>query len=252
MAQVGIDVGSVNTALALMERDGLLSYLIVSTDEFLINPQRVMDQALENAGLDRGRIESITATGRGRKGLEFAQKKSAEVVCQAKGAAWLFPSAGTVLNLGAESSRVISLDETGRVKTFAANDKCAAGSGLFFDSMSHLLEVPLEEMGPLSLKAESAEAVSSRCAVFAESEVISHIHRGVPRERILAGLHQAVIDRILDLTSKVTVRPEMVVTGGVAGNPAIIDALEARLGLNLLIPPEPRITGAIGAALISI
>jgi predicted CoA-substrate-specific enzyme activase len=251
MVMVGIDVGSVNTVVVLLNDGRILSHLIVDPDEGIAEPRLVMEEALKAVEFGWEDVDSVVATGRGRNGIDFAQKKSSEVVCQARGAFWLFPSARSVLNLGAESSRVISLDENGRPRSFATNDKCAAGSGLFFDSMAELMGVPVDEIGRLALGADSAEQVSSRCAVFAESEVISHIHRGVSRESILAGLHQAVVDRILDLSSKVTIMPEVVVTGGVAKNPAIIRELEEKLQLAVHLPPEPQIVGALGAALLA-
>jgi predicted CoA-substrate-specific enzyme activase len=251
MAFGGIDVGSVNTSVVIFGDSCILSYFIVGSGEMDSDSRRAMESALGMAGLGWGEIAAVVATGRGRSGVNFAQKRSSEVVCQARGALWLFPSARTVINLGAESSRVISLNEHGKVQSFATNDKCAAGSGLFFESMSYLMEVPVAEMGQLALEAETAEEVSSRCAVFAESEVISHIHRGVAKERILAGLHRAVADRILDLVSRVTIQRDVVLTGGVAKNPALIKELEGRLGFAVRLPPEPQIVGALGAALLA-
>jgi len=250
MIQAGIDAGSLNTAVVLFNHDRVFLKLIVNPDESQSNPRRVMEQALAMAGLGWENIDSLVATGRGRGNIDFASKKRSEVTCQARGAFWLFPGVRSVLNLGAESSRIISLAEDGRVNTFATNDKCAAGSGLFFDSMADLMGMSVAEMGSLTLKAESAEEVSSRCAVFAESEVISHIHRGVAKEKILAGLHRSVVDRILDLCRKITIQPEIVITGGVAKNPAITTELEKKLGFRILIPDEPQIVGALGAALL--
>lgn len=251
MALAGIDVGSVNTSVVILDEGRILSHLIVCTGEAGSEPRQAVELALRTAGLGWGEISGVVATGCGRSGVDFAQRRSSEVVCQARGALWLFPSARTVINLGAESSRAISLNDDGRVQSFATNDKCAAGSGLFLESMAYLMGVPVAEMGKLALGAETAEEVSSRCAVFAESEVISHIHRGVAKERVLAGLHRAVADRILDLVSRVTIRQEVVVTGGVAKNPAIIRELEAKLGLTVHLPPEPQIVGALGAALLA-
>jgi predicted CoA-substrate-specific enzyme activase len=251
MVLVGIDVGSVNTAVVLLHNGRILSHMIVDPNDGLSEPRLVMEEALKAVEFDWGDVDSVVATGRGRNGVHFAQKKSSEVVCQARGAFWLFPSTRSVFNLGAESSRVISLDENGRARSFATNDKCAAGSGLFFDSMAELMGMTVDEIGVLALGADSAVEVSSRCAVFAESEVISHIHSGVTRESILAGLHRAVVDRILDLSSKVSIVPEVVVTGGVAKNPAIIRALEEKLELSVHLPPQPQIVGALGAALLS-
>lgn len=250
MVLAGIDVGAVNTAVVLLDRGRILSHLVTNPDETDTNPGQLMEQALDAAGLGWGDIAAVNATGRGRSGIHFAQKQSSEVVCQARGALWLFPAAGSVINLGAENTRVISLGQGGRVKSFATNDKCAAGSGLFLDSIADLMGVAVAEIGGLALKADTAEAVSSRCAVFAESEVISHIHRGITKERILAGVHQALTDRILDLCSRTALRPEVVITGGVAKNPAIICELESKLGLATRLPFEPQIVGALGAALL--
>jgi len=250
MIRVGIDAGSLNLALVLLNQDRILLKLIVNPDERQANPRQIMEQALDMAGLSWVDIVSLVATGRGRNKIDFASKKRSEVTCQAQGASWLFPGVRAVVNLGAESSRVISLGENGRVKTFATNDKCAAGSGLFFDSMADLMGISVAEMGRVALKAESAEEVSSRCAVFAESEVISHIHRGVAKDKILAGLHRSVVDRILDLCRKITLEPDLVITGGVAKNPAVTTELGKKLGFKILIPDEPQIVGALGAALL--
>ncbi len=157
----------------------------------------------------------------------------------------------SIIPTGAESSRAMRLGETGRVETFAKNDKCAAGSGLFLETMSRVLEVPLELMGELSLKAAGYEEVSGICTVFAESEVISHIHRGVPKTHILAGLHKAVAGKILEILGKVGIKSDVVVTGGVAKNMAIIKEVESKTGLNLIVPPEPQMVGALGAALFA-
>lgn len=248
----GVDVGSVTISVVILKNNEILSYSIMqSGEEGAAASTKAMAQALERAGLTLEAIAFTVATGCGRNSVPLAQKQSAEVLCQAKGALWLFPSARTVINLGAESSRAIRLDEQGTVRSFVTNDKCAAGSGLFLESMADLLQLPVEEMGELALSAEREEEVSSRCAVFAESEVISHIHREVPRDHILAGLHKAVADRILEIASKVRVSRDVVLTGGVAKNRAIIRELEDRLGIEVLLPKEPQIVGALGAALIA-
>ena len=251
MTAGGIDVGSVNTSVVLLDDGRILAQLVLGSDSGDSEPRRAMELALGTAGCDWGQLGPVVATGRGRSSVDFAERQSSEVVCQARGALWLCPAARTVINLGGESSRVISINVEGRVTSFATNDKCAAGSGLFLESMAYLMEVPVTDMGTMALKASAAEEVSSRCAVFAESEVISHIHRGVAKERILAGLHRAVADRILDLVSRVTVAPQVVVTGGVAKNAAVVKELEARLGYPMWLPPEPQVVGALGAALLA-
>ncbi|MBE0414929.1 MAG: 2-hydroxyglutaryl-CoA dehydratase [Dehalococcoidia bacterium] len=252
MAVAGIDVGSVSISVVILQDNEILYHSVIQSGEGgTAASERAMAEALKRVALSVEDITFTIATGCGRRSVSLAQKGSAEVVCQARGALWLFPSARTVINLGAESSRAIRLNEQGRVQSFVTNDKCAAGSGLFLESMSNLLGVPLAKMGELALRAERQEEVSSRCAVFAESEVISHIHRGVPKEHILAGLHKAVVDRILEIASRVGIEKDVVITGGVAKNTAIIKELGERMGLPMMLPKEPQIVGALGAALIA-
>lgn len=245
----GIDVGSHNVSAVLLSPTGILGYAILASAE---EGERAAKRALAQACARVGHASVptvVVATGCGRGSVRFAVRESSEVVCQARGAHWLFPQARTVLNLGAESSRAVRISPDGRAAAFATNDKCAAGSGRFLELMARVLEVPLEEMGDLALAADARAEVSSRCAVFAESEVISHIHRGLPKAHILAGIHVAVVDRIVEIAGRIGVEREVVVTGGLALNRALLAELESRLGVPLLIPPEPRIVGALGAAL---
>jgi predicted CoA-substrate-specific enzyme activase len=245
----GIDVGSHNVSAVLLGPAGILGHAILASAE---EGERAARLALREACAHAGDVPIppvVVATGCGRASVSFAARESSEVVCQARGAHWLFPQARTVLNLGAESSRAVRVSPDGRAAAFATNDKCAAGSGRFLELMARLLEVPPQEMGDLALAADARAEVSSRCAVFAESEVISHIHRGLPKAHILAGIHAAVVDRIVEIAGRIGVEGEVVVTGGLALNGALLAELEARLGVPLLIPPEPRIVGALGAAL---
>lgn len=252
MLVAGVDVGARNISAVILQDSDILSYCILgSGEEGAVASREAVEQAIRKTGFGFAGLQSIVSTGCGRNSVPFAKRQSAEVVCQARGAFWLLPSTRTVINLGAESSRAIRVGETGRVEAFAKNDKCAAGSGLFLETMSKVLQVPLELMGELSLKAEGWEEVSSICAVFAESEVISHIHRGVPKERILAGLHRAVASKALEILGKVGIKSDVVVTGGVAKNRAIIRELERETRLKIIVPPEPQIIGALGAALLA-
>jgi len=248
----GIDIGARNTSAVVLRGDDMIARCVPTSGENgATAASQALAEALRQAGHAANEVKCAVATGCGRDSATFAARFSTEVVCQAKGAFHLFPSARTVINLGAESNRAIRLADDGRVTSFAKNDKCAAGSGLFLETMSAVLDVPLELMGELSLKSAGHEEVSSICAVFAESEVISHIHRGVPRERILAGLHKAVADRILEMTGPVGIKAAVVVTGGVAKNRAIIKDLQNKIGLEVLVPREPQIVGALGAALLA-
>lgn len=252
MLVAGIDVGARNVSVVILQNSDILSYFILSAGgEGETAARRTVEEAINKTEFAVTDLQCTVSTGCGRKNVSFANGQSAEVVCQARGAFWLFPSTRTVINLGAESSRAMRVGDTGRVEAFAKNDKCAAGSGLFLETMSSVLEVPLEAMGELSLKADGWEEVSGICAVFAESEVISHIHRGIPKDHILGGLHKAAASKVVEILSKVGIKSDVILTGGVAKNVAIIRELENNTGLSIIVPPEPQIVGALGAALLA-
>ncbi|HEY33413.1 MAG TPA: 2-hydroxyglutaryl-CoA dehydratase [Dehalococcoidia bacterium] len=251
MLVCGIDVGAGNVSAVILQDGDVISYCVVTSgEEGATISRKVVDEALRKTPFGFDDVQYLVATGCGRSSVPFAHRQSTEVVCQAKGALYLLPSVKTVINLGTESSRVIRIGENGKVEAFTKNDKCAAGSGLFLETMSTILEIPVELMGNLSLESNGYEEVSSICAVFAESEVISHIHRGVSRDHILVGLHKAVADRILEILGVANVKSDIMATGGVAKNMAIVKELEQRVGLEITVPPEPQIVGALGAALL--
>ena len=250
MLVAGVDVGARNISVVILQDNDIISYCILgSGGEGATASREAVEEAIKKTNFDFADLQCVVSTGCGRSSVPFANHQSTEVVCQARGAFWLFPSTRTVINLGAESSRAMRVGDSGRVEAFAKNDKCAAGSGLFLETMSSVLEIPLELMGELSLKVEGWEEVSGICAVFAESEVISHIHRGVPKDRILAGLHKAVAGRILEMLGTVGIKSDTIVTGGVAKNAAIVKELESKTGFSIIVPPEPQLVGALGAAL---
>ena len=252
MVVCGIDVGARNVSAVIFNDNAILAHCVITSgEEGGSIAQRVIMEALAKTSLQFNDIQYIVTTGCGRNTVPFANRQSTDVVCQAKGAYYLFPAARTVINLGAESSRVIKLNGEGRVISFVKNDKCAAGSGLFLETMSQLLATPLELMGELSLTSDGCEEVSSICAVFTESEVISHIHRGIPKQHILVGVHKAVISKVMELLGTAGINKDVVLTGGVAKNPAIVCELEQRIGSNIIVPEEPQIVGALGAALIA-
>jgi predicted CoA-substrate-specific enzyme activase len=212
-----------------------------------------MEEALRQAGLKLEDIKSVVATGTGRLSVPFAQQQRSTMSCLAKGAHFLFPQARTVLDAGAESSTAIRLSDEGSVEDTASNDKCAAGAGAFLDTMSRMLRIPVGELGPESLKATNAEPLSSTCAIFAESEVVSLVHRNppVPIPNILAGIHLSLINRLFALALRVGMPSEVVMSGGVSRNVGIIRAMEAKLGKALLVPAEPQSLAALGAALLA-
>ena len=253
MIVAGIDVGSLSTKVVLMEDDRILAANILTTgEEGVVMAKKATDKALRKANMSFDQLEYIVATGCGRKSIPFANESKSEMMCHAKGAYWLFPSARTVIDIGAESSKIIRLNKNGVVEDFVGNDKCAAGTGIFLDTMAKALEVPIEEVGELSLKHKEKAMISSMCAVFAESEVVSHVHSGTPRNDILAGIHDSIAERIFGMSNRVGIMDDVVMTGGVAKNIGMIKALEEKLGTILHVPEHPRVVGALGAALVAL
>ena len=254
MAVAGIDMGSQSTKMVILEGDRILAAVILKTGESGESEARqAMEEALRQGRLKRNDLTSVVATGAGRMSVPFAQKQRSTVGCLARGAYFLFPQARTVLDAGAESSTAIRLSADGTVEDSAGNDRCAAGAGIFLDTMSRMLRIPVAQLGAESLKAMRAETLSSTCAVFAESEVVSLVHRDppVPIPDILAGIHKSMVDRLFALTQRVGMPSQLVMTGGVSRNTGMIRAMEAKLGKPVLVPQEPQMVGALGAALVA-
>lgn len=249
----GIDIGSLSTEAVLLDGDGgVAGFAIVATGA---SARKACDEALSRAlaaaEADASCIAFLVSTGYGRERVASADRRVTEITCHARGVRRLFPEARTVIDIGGQDSKVIRLSRDGKVADFAMNDKCAAGTGRFLEVMARTLEMDLEDLGPCSLRSTKSLAVSSMCTVFAESEVVSLIASGAAPEDIARGIHNAVADRVAALAERVGTAPPAVLTGGVAKNPGARKALEERFGLPLLVPPEPQITGALGAALIA-
>ncbi len=252
MAVAGVDAGSAATKAVIVENHKAIAHAIVPTGANGRNASvNALEKALVNAKLTRGDLKNIVSTGYGRRNVGFAENAVTEITAHAKGAKALFSSAMTIIDIGGQDSKVISLDEEGRINNFVMNDKCAAGTGRFLEVMARTLEVSLEDLGALSLSAGKPAKISSMCTVFAESEVVSLIAQGEKREAIIAGLHEAISKRIAGMVKQVGLRREVVFTGGVAKNVGMKASLERVLGLNINIPAEPQIIGAFGAALIA-
>ena len=254
MAVAGIDVGSRSTRVVILEGDRILAAVTLATGETgECESLQAMEEALRQARLKLEDMKNVVSTGAGRMGVPFARKQSSIVGCLARGARFLYPRARTVVDAGAESSTAIRLSADGTVEDSVTNDKCAGGSGTFLDTMSHMLRIPLTELGAESLKATHAEAIANRCAVFAESEVVSLVHRAppVPIANIVAGIHESMVDRLFAMAQRVGMQPDVVMSGGVSKDVGIIRSMEARLGTPVSVPEEPRIVGALGAALVA-
>jgi len=248
----GVDIGSTMTKVVIQdENDSILASIIGPTGaEHRRLAYQVMKDALNKAGLRFDEIELVVATGYGRFNVPFADRQITEISCHARGVSHLFPTARTVIDIGGQDSKGIKIRD-GRVEDFIMNDKCAAGTGRFLEITAEALGVKVEEIGELSLKARHNVKISSTCTVFAGQEVVTRLSEGLALEDILAGVHDAIADRIWGMVQRIRVEKDVVITGGGAKNIGLVRALERKWGYPALLPPEPLITGAIGAAVIA-
>lgn len=247
----GIDVGSLSTDVAIIGPDKTLagSAIVATGHSSTGAAEEALTLALEDAGLNRSQLKKIVATGYGREAVTGAHKTLTEISCHAQGIHFLFPGVRTLIDIGGQDSKVISLDESGKVADFQMNDKCAAGTGRFLEVMATKLGTSVAELGRLSAQADQELRISSVCTVFAESEVVSLVARNQPREAIVKGLHQAVVDRVWSMVTMIGIRGEVAMSGGVAKNKGVVELFQEKLKQPILVHSEPRLVGALGAAL---
>lgn len=222
---------------------------VLSSFNQMQNAEEALKQALSAAGLKKEDVSIIIATGAGKAEVTFADDTITEIGAAARGVIKLFPWARTVVDVGAEKGSALRMDENGKVIDFALNEKCAAGTGSFLEAMARALEVPLEELGPLSLKGVQAVPISAQCAVFAESEVISLIHARTPKADIARSINEALAGRISSMVRRVGLQKEIVLIGGMAKNHGFVRALEGELEIKVLVPDNPDFVSALGASL---
>jgi predicted CoA-substrate-specific enzyme activase len=245
----GIDIGSTMTKVAVMGEALVASVIGPTGPEHRKLAGAVMERALAEAGLAFDDLDYVVATGYGRINVPFADKQITEISCHARGAHYQLPAARTVIDIGGQDAKAIKLRD-GRVADFVMNDKCAAGTGRYLEVIAESLGVELEEMGRLSLTSETEVAIGSTCTVFAEREVVTRLAEGIPVADLIAGVHRAIAIRVHSMAARLRIEPDVVITGGGAKNIGLVKALEARIGYPVLVPEEPLLTGAIGAALM--
>ncbi len=252
MPVAGVDIGSISTEVVVLEGEQVLAEVISATGaNSKAAAEKALAEASSKAGTSVDQLEYIVATGYGRVSAPSAHKKVTEITCHGKGAYFLYPGTRTVIDIGGQDSKVISLDSKGNVVDFVMNEKCAAGTGRFLEVMAHALEVELEELADFSGRASRSVPISSMCTVFAESEVVSLIATGEPREDIIRGIHDSIAERTVGMVNRVGMEEELIMTGGVARNGGVVECLKERLGVNIKIPQNPQIVGALGAAIIA-
>ena len=254
MIVAGCDVGSLTAKAVIMDEENILSHAVVLAKT---RPSEsagdVLEKALQLADLKKDDIKFAVGTGYGKDQVPFVQRVESEISCHAKAAWWNQPSVRTVIDIGGQDAKAIQLDETGKVVRYIYNDKCASGTGRFLEVMADAMEVDLEEMGDVGKKAKERITISNQCVIFAETEVVSLINEGKDVSDIVDALHRAMAGRVVSLARSIGVETDVVMTGGVAKNSGVFDALAESLNLPVkkLNGIDPQINGAVGAALFA-
>jgi len=249
---LGIDIGSTTAKIVGVDEQGRMVWHILEQAEPRVEAQ--VERFLERASREFGPLDGvpIVATGYGRRLVGQTARQVTEISCHTRGVFCEFGRGGTLVDIGGQDSKVIAISPQGKVIDFAMNDKCAAGTGRFLENTASRLRVPLERLGEEALSTSEEFSLSSTCTVFAESEVISLIAHGVPLPSILRGLHRALIKRIAAMIRTVGLTPPLMLSGGVAQNPAIRLMLEEETGEEIILPRQPQLVGAQGAALLAL
>jgi predicted CoA-substrate-specific enzyme activase len=252
MITAGIDIGHQSVNAVILEDDRIISHATrVIAGEVEAAAKTIFHQILEQAGLKAAKIQRLFTTGVGREKVTFADGNRTEMLSHVRGSHWLFPATRTVIDVGAEGSRILRCDPEGNLTDFVMNDKCAAGAGVFLETVAEMMQIPLSEMGPFSLESSNRVVLTTTCAVFAESEIVAEVHRGSAKEDILAGVHESIAAKIAAATKRVGTEAALIFSGGVALNIGVVRALEKQLEHDILVPKDPEIVGALGAAILA-
>ena len=246
----GIDIGSTMTKAVILDHGVVASIIGPTGPAQRLLASRVMEEALRKAALPLRAMSYIVATGYGRINVPFADKQFTEITCHAKAILHLFPEARTVIDIGGQDAKAIRIDGHGKPVDFVMNDKCAAGSGRFIEVIAGTLGVSLDEVGDLSLQSKNPAKISNICTIWAQQEVAASLAQGVGVSDLLAGVHHSLADRIVRMVNRLRVEEAIIVTGGGAKNKGLLRAVSEQLGHEILVPEEPLITGALGAALL--
>jgi len=250
----GCDIGS-TTGKAVVMKDGMIlsSTIIPSTTKPEETARIAMDEAIKQAGLSSiDDLDYIVGTGYGRLKVPFAKENISEISCHARGAHWMSATIRTVVDIGGQDCKVMSIDDKGKVLEFVMNDRCAAGTGKFFEGMARVLACGLDGLSSLERQGEAPSAITSQCSVFAESEVVTLINEGNELNNIIAGINNSVAGRLNSMVRKVGLTEDVALTGGCAKNAGLAKALEKHLKVSVKqLPHDPQIAGAVGAALIA-
>jgi predicted CoA-substrate-specific enzyme activase len=271
MLTMGIDIGSRSSKCVILDEGKLLSYGSIETGaNILKTAHAVVDAAvhrrtglwgdyrmeLPDVKVDHLKIDDmayIVSTGYGRAVVPFANHSITEISCHCRGAQWFVPGVATVLDVGGQDSKGIRVGAKGDVADFVMNDKCAGGTGRFMEIVADVLQVPLSEIGSMSLENTKDLPFSTTCAAYGRGAAVALLKEGERKEDILAGLHESVATRVTALVKKIGIADKFVITGGIGRNVGLVKRIEERLGgIKVTLPEEPMIVGAVGAALFAL
>jgi benzoyl-CoA reductase subunit D len=252
MITAGIDMGTQSVkAVILKDREVVSRGKAFSGFDPAQAAEQALGEALKAAKLSLSDVSHVTATG---SGMDLAPNSNSTISmmgADAQAGVYLFPKARTIIDVGAEEARAVKCDDNGIMMDFVVNERCAAGAGAFIEAMARALEVKLEDMGPLSLKAERASSINASCVIFGESDVVTLIHRQESKPEIARAIFDAMADRISSMVHRLGVNPDVVLLGGVARDVGFVASLKRKLGVEVLIPEFPEYAGALGAALVA-
>jgi predicted CoA-substrate-specific enzyme activase len=250
----GVDVGSTQTKAVIIDEDRkIVGRSLIDTGANVIKAaESSFVEALGQADIDEEEVEYVVGTGYGRYRVTFGNSQVTEISCHGRGAVHLFPDTKTVLDMGGQDTKAIAVNPEGEIVDFCMNDKCAAGTGRFLQAAAAALDIPLDDLGPLSLRGEKPVKISTTCTVFAESEVLAWIGKGKKIEDVLGGVHRSIATRSVGLLRRVGINDEITFTGGVSRNEGMVEALEKRLETNLNFSDDSHYMGALGASLFAL
>jgi predicted CoA-substrate-specific enzyme activase len=249
----GVDVGSTQTKAVIINEDlKIIGRALIDTGANVVQAaEKAYFKALNESKRREEEVAYVIGTGYGRYKVTFGNTQVTEISCHGRGAVHMYPETRTVLDMGGQDTKAISVSEIGEIVDFCMNDKCAAGTGRFLGAASMALDIPLNELGPTALKSEKPVKISTTCTVFAESEVLSWLGKGKKIEDILLGVHQSISSRSIALLRRVGFNDEITFTGGVAKNIGMVEVLTAGLGMKMNVSDESHYMGALGAALFA-
>jgi (R)-2-hydroxyacyl-CoA dehydratese activating ATPase len=249
---MGVDIGSVTTKGVIIDSGRIEASLIISSgSNYRVAAGKLRVDLLKKAGLQPEDITCVAVTGHGTDRIPFGNRVITDMRCCARGINRLFPEARTIIDLQGQSSQVLRIEEKGQLVNFAASEKCASGSGRFLEIISNVLQIKLEEVGPLSLLSEKPVVFTTGCAVFGESEAISRVAEGFSKEDIVAGVNKALASKMAALVNRVGLEERCAISGGGGLNIGLIKSIEQELKVILLVPPQPQLVAALGAAIIA-